>query len=152
MELGVSIAADSIVNFLPLIPSSLILSKCSATSVMLLRYATIMLSASFSVNIRMSLSIRASPFILTNGLGTLIPSLFNLEPSPAAIIAYFIVDLFYRQAKVGIITDKMKLFILILVFYMVFYDKLNNKGKNMNNINCLFVMLFCQFTTISYLR
>ncbi len=36
----------------------------------------------------------------------------------------------------------MKLFILILVFYMVFYDKLNNKGKNMNNINCLFVMLF----------
>ena len=53
-------------------------------------HITTISSAPLSINIPISLSIRALPSTSTRGFGNSIPSAASRLPSPAAIIAYFI--------------------------------------------------------------
>jgi hypothetical protein len=66
--------------------------------------------------ILISLSISFSPFISTSGLGILIPALAKRDPSPAAMIANFIIyQLFVDKDNENKVQYKIIPFIFLLI-------------------------------------
>ena len=101
MELGVVLTICRSGIFLPSKPSCSIFPRCSSTSGVRSLHTTIISSASLSRNTRINRSTRHCPPTLTKGFGAEIPSSANLEPSPAAMIAYFI-----SRCKINKITEE----------------------------------------------
>ena len=73
-------------------PWLMISRRCCCTSVICSLQITQISSASCSMKMRIRRSMRRSPWTRTKGLGSLMPSAASREPSPAAIIAYLIIN------------------------------------------------------------
>src|SRR5574344_446872 len=91
MELGVLFTTKRSGTGRPFNPSLCNSTRCILTIEVISLHITTISDASFAKKILISLSISFSPFISTSGLGVLIPALAKRDPSPAAMIANFII-------------------------------------------------------------
>ena len=124
IELGVLFT----INFRGTCFASAISFRCAATAVICSLQITHISLAPLAINTRIKRSIRCSPPTSTRGFGACTPSCANRDPSPAAIIAYFILN----RLKLLVFGGKGKHFYRItktLAIYLGFiYYKTIKKG------------------------